>query len=80
MGFMKGIDGVHEAGKNKALARLASAPEFAGWVPGKILAAGYWVTASVRKGDERGVAVFRFDEATKEIVETKLHLGSNSRV
>ena len=73
LGFMKGMQGVHAAGKQAALAHLASAPEFRGWTAGKTLAAGYWVSITVRKGAERGVAVFRFDGAADRLAEARLH-------
>lgn len=73
MGFMKGMQGVHEAGKRAALAHLAKAPEFQGWIAGKTLAAGDWVSMTVRKGAERGVAVFRFDGSPDRLAEARLH-------
>lgn len=71
-GFMQGMNGVHEAGKQTALAQIATSPQFKGWTPHKALAAGNWVSITVKRGAERGVAVFRFDHGPGTISETQL--------
>lgn len=72
MGFMEGLNGIGDAGKRTAHAHLASNPAMVGWEPGKTLAAGNWVSMTVRKGAQRGVVVCRFDDGPDKVstVET----------
>jgi len=72
MGFMQGTKGVHEAGKKTALEFIATSPQFAGMTPGKTLAAGNWVSVTLRKGTARGVGVFRFDSGPDRVSEAQL--------
>jgi len=72
MGFMQGTKGVHEGGKKTAVDYIAASPKFAGMTPGKTLAAGNWVSITLRKGAARGVGVFRFDSGPGQVSEAQL--------
>lgn len=71
-GFMRGLRSVGASGKRTALAHFAQAPELRGATPGKMLAAGRYVTVTFRHGNARGVAWFRFADDARTIAEVRV--------
>jgi hypothetical protein len=71
LGFLEGLRGVGAAGKQAALARIAGDPQFPGWTPHKALAAGNWVSVTLKRDGAHAVAMFRFDGSPDRIAEVE---------
>lgn len=73
LGFMRGLRSVGKAGKLAALAHMQTAPGFQGATPGKILAAGNWVSVTFHRDGGRGVALFGFDSGPGQVSGVKIY-------